>query len=150
MLLSHPKHRITPACTQRQARGAINTDVRKKDTLKFGLNWVGGLGAHRSQALDLRAQALDHALRPLPHLVKLFAPGTLQLSAERRRELLQIVADLVGINELLHVFFAEAPLAPSLGAREGGRAKNGGLGVKRRNLKKGEQTGRPPGRPPEG
>ena len=28
--------------------------------------------------------------------------------------------------------------------------KNGGLGVKRRNVKQGEQTGRPPGRPPEG
>ena len=28
--------------------------------------------------------------------------------------------------------------------------KNGGLGVKRRNVKQDEQTGRPPGRPPEG
>ena len=28
--------------------------------------------------------------------------------------------------------------------------KNGGLGVKRRNVTKDEQTGRPPGRPPEG
>ena len=28
--------------------------------------------------------------------------------------------------------------------------KNGGLGVKRRNVQQGEQTGRPPGRPPEG
>ena len=28
--------------------------------------------------------------------------------------------------------------------------KHGGLGVKRRNVQQGEQTGRPPGRPPEG
>ena len=28
--------------------------------------------------------------------------------------------------------------------------RNGGLGVKRRNVQQGEQPGRPPGRPPEG
>ena len=30
------------------------------------------------------------------------------------------------------------------------RCKNGGLGVKRRNVQQGAQPGRPPGRPPEG